>query len=133
MNNIKLQLVSFEQAKALEELGLPHLDHEGFCYKKDGTLTQPIYTGEWCNTFAPTLELVAKWLREEKDIYIEPCIIVHEYLLKVLIKEYNSYEEEFEVCRIQDKLIYYNTYEEALSAGIDKAIEILKKNDSINN
>lgn len=137
---MKLELVTFKQAKLLEELGLPHLDHEGFCYKNDGGLTQPIYTGEWCNTFAPSLELAAKWLRKEKKLSISvswmPNIKKYNCIcsdMNYTPKEhpskdaYKMYKEQFEVRKNGND--WFDDYEEALSVGIDKAIEMLAKKE----
>lgn len=119
---LTLQLVTFEQAKDLEEIGFPqNITHEGFCYKPDGSLTQPIYTGEWCNISAPPLELVSKWLRDFKKTIIEIT--------------YNAFGELWELCitDYKGKLKYrgreYNSYEEALNTGIFISINHIKNGE----
>lgn len=130
---MELQLVTFEQAKVLKELGFPqgecwysyleNIDGEGFLMDKDS------YTYS-----APTLELVAKWLREKKEIWINSeyyplghgyCCLYQRYVKepkssKVLKSNYTTIKDD-------PRFGVYPTYEEALSAGIDKAIEILKE------
>ena len=70
------------------------------------------------NTYSCSpLYLVAKWLREEKNIYVD---VIHHYTNNdyALWIGHEGEDEEF---------TGFTPYEEALSAGIDKAIEILKK------
>lgn len=66
--------------------------------------------------YAPTLELVAKWLRDEKDLWIHMCK-----------PNQDNSKWSSSVNRISDHLWKpcneYNSYEKALSAGIDKARE----------
>ena len=120
------QLVNFKQAVALKELGFPQDISQSTSYgeyDENGDfwgLDQ--YYGD-ISYAAPTLELVAKWLREEKQIYLHirrlfaTSIIKHKdcYCFYYSTKDYDetSYVSEFD------------SYEQALSAGIDKAIEIL--------
>ena len=116
MKELKLSLVSFEQAKKLKELGFPQLDR---CpqYKNNGILENG-YTdlGEGC-IFAPPLELVAKWFRDEKNIFINllkvsresktSCNVIHHEMNDNAYSEYEMFEE----------------WEDALNWGINKAIE----------
>lgn len=124
---MKLQLVTFEQAKALKELGFPQGTTNKFYYKSvDETFDYwdiQQYSTEKDFYAAPVLELVTKWLREEKDIdlWVRP------------LYSWNAKEGEhkagyhFEGDWQNETITSYPTYEEALSAGIDKAIEILKE------
>lgn len=168
---IKLDLVNFEQAKALKELGLcvysendrelyvtsnevtweqaieiPYSDgydyvthYETFPVDVIGQLLYDVrknnctYKTKFQTVYAPTLELAAKWLRNEKNCHIVPE-------LKFQFDEFGNIKH---ICYIY-KLYFYNietlsglitgsdyeytTNEEALSAGINKAIEILKNN-----
>lgn len=61
-----------------------------------------------------TLELVAKWLRDKKNLHLDMYYDTEFNIWRSSISEEN--EEEF----------VSQSYEEAFSAGIDKAIEILK-------
>lgn len=152
---MELQLVNFEQAKALKELGFPQNIYTSKVYLEK-TIPHDIIAKEcglsdWqciggklipcssdynkygvdtCN--CPTLELVAKWLRDEKSIIVtvKPFFVhsnVHSKEIEVIkyivnvegITEGNTYFVQFTSAPI-------NSYEESLSVGIDKAIEILK-------
>ena len=132
---MEVQLISFKQAVALKELGFPQDISQSTSYgeyDENGDfwgLDQ--YYGE-ISYAAPTLELVAKWLREEKNIWINIWVDSED-------NEHNKHNIIFyeQVCYGKDNKIISNkgtfvhlTYEQALSAGIDKAIEILKKNDN---
>lgn len=98
--------ITFEQAKALKELGFPYSKYI------------PTDVINW----RPTVELVSKWLREEKNIHVCPIY----YSSK-------TYKTEWYSCEVNQHQINndeeYSTYEAALIAGIDKAIEILKINE----
>lgn len=133
--NMKLQLVSKEQAIRLRDIGFPQDKHDlgyticncsdGFNVYKEGTLTENA-SSMIKKVSAPSLELVAKWLDEYKDIHIS---IVYRrankrYITYVAWNKYNRYH---------NKSLMYAKREEALSIGIDEAIKILKKNESINN
>lgn len=70
---MELQLVNVEQAKALKELGFP----TKWTYNKN--VPNTFQLGDRIHGFAyhycPALELVAKWLREEKNIHIDNNLI----------------------------------------------------------
>ena len=147
--NMKLQLVSFEQALALKELGYSQ-DDSKFCYPVITVRMQNTYEGypysfspgdiinlleESANGSyfigivsdddlinAPSLEEVAKWLRDEKNLWIEISKGGYEKSAHCFLGDY-IYEDATHIKE-------FNSYEEALSAGIDKAIKILKKNDN---
>lgn len=125
--------VTSEQAKKLKELGF---DWEcNHIYKKDFFnqwsffhCLQDAYgnhnqggKGEAITISAPTLAQAQKWLREKGKIIL--INVVPE------IKQYywNLYDESFHFRGACNE--NYNTYEEALSAGIDKALALLKQTD----
>jgi len=134
---------SFEQAKALKELGFPTILNASYsCYDEKGTLLHncPLKrvegvlfnfkTGEQTvlssteYLYAPTLSLAQKWLREEKDLFIDIYLIrdtihLYSYLIYKLIGSSSTIGE--------GQGTDYATYEDALSAGIDKCIELLKQ------
>lgn len=121
---MELQLVSFKQAKALQELGFPQ-EKKSFSQWYSPTGYPDLYDFmDSLECFAPFLELVAKWLREEKSIEILP----QPYSYNHLKERTSSYTLNM---WFDDNFVEYwetyNSYEEALSAGIDKAIEMLKK------
>lgn len=123
-----MKRVSFKVAKALKDAGYPQRVTSSFgWYNKEGNLfessvdTTVEENEDEC--VAPTLELVAKWLRETKGCYI--CPIPEFYNWKDEVFNTWSMNIHWED-NIDEYKALWNTYEEALSAGIDKAIEILK-------
>lgn len=120
---MELKLVNFEQAKTLKKLGFPQraITSIGW-YSTNGQLSNssidvPLDLLEGEST-APTLEFVTKWLREEKGLWIEISKGGYEKSAHCFLNDY-IYENETNIKE-------FDSYEEALSAGIDKAIEILK-------
>lgn len=129
--------VSFEQAKALKELGF---DWECQAYFEDyvdelnrhhrkfrfNAVANDMLHKDFCS--APTLAQAAKWLREVK------CIIVH-----VFIDDNSDEPWSYEILSTKrdedgdwvylvpqwDANFYSKEPEQALSAGIDRAIQIL--------
>ena len=147
--DLELDFVSFEQAKALEELGFPQKTYD-YLYLDGELISREEYYEMDCGgpfsvelsesecLSAPPLEFVAKWLRKEKDIILLPTPMV-----KWSESEEKYYGPHYESCytnwnspllgtlKEKDKYGNFNpiefaTYEEALSAGIDNAIETLK-------
>lgn len=125
-----LQLVTFEQAKALKELGFPQGGLRNAYYGPNGecvpiNVCSPI---DW-ELDAPTLELTAKWLREEMNFHI----MIGTYDGRLVGYSETSYMYVLYHIKpikcLKSNNVVYNTYEEALSAGIDKAIEILEKRE----
>lgn len=151
IHDMELQIVTFEQAKTLRELGFP-FSYEGKHY----SLNYPIPMKEWnyieynwdelgyieqegvlfggsyivyeynsdMAVSAPSLELVAKWLREEKNIQV----IVNRKqrpLTKVRYYDYDIFQDGVDEIEIID--VSCEKYEEALSYAIDRAIELIKQ------
>lgn len=131
---MELQLVTFEQAKVLKELRFPQgwgcethycLESEGEYGYQIGNIisANAAYKKVLDVISAPALELVAKWLREEKSIEILPQPYSYNYLEErtssyTLNMWFGDNFEEYSEA--------YDSYEEALSAGIDKALKTLK-------
>ena len=129
--------VSFEQAKALKELGFDWEVVKGYshfpgekiksCNFQEENVNK-IYS-KWCFA-APTLDQAQKWLRNVKKTYL--LIDYEKWFTKPFSLE--IYKE------VGEKIIHkcyqngFQTYEEAISAGIDKALEILKQqnNEKVN-
>lgn len=120
--------VSFKQAKKLKELGFD-LDCE-YIYYLISNNNIPIFES-YCtanynemerNWNAPTLSEAQKWLREVKGKIIIPCTMHRENIMK-----YDVYIVD-EPIDLFDHSEGFDTYEQAISAGIDKAIELLKEN-----
>lgn len=133
--------VTFEQAKALKELGFDwkcnhyyFMDWGELISYNPADIFDQLYvdfnnSSYWNNgesyTFsAPTLAQAQKWLREVKNIIVlATCSI--------------DYEQGHEWYWFVDKDIhigfpeqFYDTYEQALSAGVDKALDFLKEDNN---
>lgn len=119
-------ICTLEQSKALRRLGF-----DWHCHRLYNTFdaligeVSPFYSNEGFDNMplAPTMAQAAKWLRERYNLHI------HVYL-------YLDDCWRFEVQDVNDldKYVYepsqglwWRTYEEALSKGIDRALEILKE------
>ena len=125
--------VSFEQAKALKELGFNWHVEMYFVKYRDGRIVRVIITerdflnknvngwGRENKYSRPSLDQVAKWLREKGyHIQITPNMTWRGWRILLFIKNgspeiYDSYEG-----------YKFDTYEKALSAGIDLALKYLK-------
>ena len=116
--------VSFETAKLLKEKGF----NEG-CrahYGTDGSFSYEKYEVEasGCEMhnaiLAPTHQMVMKWLREEYNIHIEP-----RYFPTPNIYRYVIIRLPFTRENIDSHPQYFNSYEEAVEAGIKYCLENL--------
>ena len=120
--------VSLEQAKLLKENGFPQEFTNGckvFCTV--GEFKGKIVSYNDCaserdkkSIAAPSLYVVQKWLRNEHNIHL----VIH----KDRIDEWSVYGHEISPIEftVFSLLIGFDSYEEALSAGITKALESLK-------
>ena len=136
---MELQIVRFDQAKKLKDLGFPQRIYD-YLYL-DGELTSKEEYNEMdCGgpfsvelsesecLSAPSLELVAKFFRQEKNLFIFPDIYdTHSDTFIVVIRK--KFGGKFKESIFLDEYdeVTFPDYDLALSAGIDKAIEILKK------
>lgn len=115
---IKEDYVNFEQAKILKELGFPQLC-ANYSYDSEGVLYDFVdISGDYVFS-APTLYMAQKWLREEKGIFINIdlcCDFRYQVYLKTTLNEDHN---------IISEASQHSSYEEALSVGIDKALEAL--------
>lgn len=121
--------VTFKQAKTLKKLGFG-LKTYAF-YNKEGNLyssDNPDYWNDeiWHEFSAPTLAQVQKWLREELGIEINSSydMIAKNgwfYYCNDLSKD--IWKEGFNILANEK---FYSTYEQALSAGLDKVLELIK-------
>ena len=114
--------VSLEVAKLLKEVGFNWDTYSA--YNKDGMFTdknRSILTwNDFANYYsAPTLDVVQRWLRELKGIFI--CTTPE-------IKDYYA-TWNFYICNEQglfyENEVYFLTYEEAQEMGIKKALEMI--------
>ena len=131
IDHMELQRVRFDQAKELKDLGFTQETDSWSYYDIEGKCTPHLQKGghkEYCCD-APSLELVAKWFREEKKLFIFPYIYydTHSDAFTVVIRK--KFGEKFKESILLDEYddVTFPDYESALSAGIDKAIEILKQ------
>lgn len=140
--------VTYEQAVKLKELGFDwgvthyYIDDDSFVNKRlypNGDYVEMLAKGgvvmiddfvKNCNNIdgrisAPTLPQVQKWLREVKDIHIQSkiCFIKFDWYAQI-IKGLSYYP------KIICATTHFDTYEKALSAGIDKALELLKEQNN---
>lgn len=136
---MELQIVRFDQAKKLKDLGFPQRIYD-YLYL-DGELTSKeeydemdcggpfsVELSESECLSAPSLELVAKFFRQEKNLFILPDIYdTHSDTFIVVIRK--KFGGKFKESIFLDEYdeVTFPDYDLALSAGIDKAIEILKK------
>lgn len=124
--------VSFEQAQKLKELGFDwecetFWDDEGSPHEHEWVIKQLhnypyVRNDEDCTIFRPTLAQAAKWLREVKKICVEIRIypIYMSWFGKIFdLKDYPNIKFVLGIG-------LWETYEKALSASIDKALELLK-------
>lgn len=127
--------VTFEQALKLKELEFdwkcnhyydssPQILHE----ECQSYLTNYSHTNNTSFISAPTLAQVQKWLREKYKFWLEPVICftnINRYSCDIYDLK-TADEENYIDEPITDIEGTFNTPEEALSAGIDKALELIK-------
>lgn len=126
--------VTFEQAKALEELGFDGFkwDCDFWYYYNYVNHDEPIFARceqvdsydveeRW---YAPTLAHAQKWLREVKGIDVTIDHVYHQLdsgnkiMYGLHVGDQSTFKTEF--------YMNYDSYEEAFIAGIDAALKILK-------
>ena len=142
---MKLQSVSKEQAIRLRDVGFPQDKHDlgytickcsdRFNVYEEGTLTENA-SSMIKKVSAPSLELAAKWLREEHDIDISIDVGTKEERYKYG----RTYTPHILFCGVDGTLnilldfnVVCDSYEKALSMSIDRAIKMLSGNESTNN
>lgn len=136
---MELQIVRFDQAKKLKDLGFPQRIYD-YLYLDGELISKEEYDEMDCGgpfsvelsesecLSAPSLELVAKFFRQEKNLFIFPDIYdTHSDTFIVVIRK--KFGGKFKESIFLDEYdeVTFPDYDLALSAGIDKAIEILEK------
>lgn len=118
---------SFGQAVKLKELGFDWKCYDFFTEEVKLPLSEikPIPKPKnWNETedkiSAPRLDQAQKWLREEKRIHVEPYFVYDTRFDLYIKSQAHAVFKREEQC--------FDTYEQALSAGIDKALELLTNN-----
>ena len=111
------ELISFETAKLAKEKGFKKLCD--FSYDDDGILTGNCEQSY--NYVASTQSLLQKWLREKHHLII---IIAYQYEHDSTPYSYWIYKE-FQSLPINQWVNDLNTYEEALEAGLQKALSCI--------
>lgn len=77
--------------------------------------------GESVEFLCPTLYVAQKWLRETKDLHIEISYMYENYWIYDILTIPNH-----DLVGLSDRpSIHYNTYEEALEAGIQEALKLI--------
>ena len=132
---MKEEYVTYEQAVKLKELGfdgngLKNYIHQGYYKFANGYISPIKHDGDGIlvqfrkedaeKIPAPRLDQAQKWLREVKGIHVEPHF-QYGTIFKVVIQSETKY-----LYKIIEK--GYESYELALSAGIDAALELLTLN-----
>ena len=115
--------ITYDQAVKLKELGFDwkcytfyHWDN--WCGLSDSGICENHNMFEKCFS-APTLSQAQKWLREVKDIIVlATCNLDYE-------KGHEWYWFVDKDVDIEDPEHFYETYEQALSTAIDKALDLL--------
>lgn len=135
-----MDFVDFNLAKKLKEKGYPQrtfgkYDMQGACYIEDGRFYENGCITEVARAYtSPTISQVLKWLREEKSIFVEPCVLA-DADTDADGKEINEYTYwsftvtdietgdmiYFEYERIDDKR--FDSYEQAAIAGIEYCLD----------
>ena len=123
---MKEEYVTYKQAVKLKELGFDWKVDRSYTYviKESAREEWDEEECQWCTVYdcnfypKPRLDQAQKWLREVKHIYVYPEInCLKKWFAKAVDMERN------------EDLIWdgtmFDTYELALSAGIDKALELL--------
>lgn len=121
--------VSYEQAKTLKELGFDwkcytfyHLDN--WCGLSSSGMYENHNMFKMCFS-APTLAQAQKWLREKGII-----VLVGYEPYKYWLIENNGPKWKYYINSkdsIHHSMAEFNSYEQSLSEGIDKALKLMKK------
>ena len=125
---IKEQFVSFETAKLLKEAGfdVPCFNQ----YTDRGTVWHcdcpENFNKSQCVTSCPTQALAARWLREVHGIHIFSNYFFEDETWFYVIVDL---KESDEVRAIHPDIRSYQSSEEALEAGLQKAIKLIRSKD----
>lgn len=117
------ELVTLKTAKILKEKGFNE-----FCkdiINDNGKLMETVYrtSKDLPKSFysCPTQSIAQKWLRETKDLHIEISYMYGNYWIYDILTIPNH-----DLVGLSNRpIIHYNTYEEALEAGLQEALKLI--------
>ena len=129
MNEQKLQLVTFEQAKRLKQLG-----YDWECYSRywyDGELREEIHKSNWNDEekndhsyiSAPAVALALKWIRDIKNIPY--------HIITNINEDGNLLDYEFHYSWYTVYTGFYFTYEAAERDLLDELLKFLENQDKV--
>lgn len=132
MNDFELEYVSFDQAKLVRALGYPKFGSCNEYYDENGRTVDKMCDMTMLVFPKPELERVAKWLRKKQHIHIRIECDGEENYIPML--EFTNSSRDVHIENKSYKGIIgrkgFSSYDLAMSAGIDKAIEeIIELND----
>ena len=109
------QLITFETSKLAKEKGFEDITD---CTPFECVDTLKYPKGE---VFVkPTQSLLQKWLREEHDLDVNVmCLRYKRYFYKI-------FKHDVMLIQLNDVVISYPTYEEALEEGLQEALKLIK-------
>ena len=123
--------VSFDTAKLLKEVGFDVPCRDFFTIEGDGNVVitearscRYHNSFEDCFISRPTLALAARWLREKHKIHVGADMAYSK-----LVAEKWIYQIRFtdSIGNPYKSVGWFNDYEEALEAGLQEAIKLIKK------
>lgn len=117
--SISETLISFETAKLAKEKGLPSEFGWGY-YPGGGDVT--LFRGH-APIYAPTQSLLQKWLRDKYNLFINIDHKPHSQKFNMTIS--GKYDEKKRYL-VNHMFMQYNTYEEALEAGLLEGLKLIK-------
>lgn len=118
------ELVTLETAKLLKEKGFNEYCKD-IIKEDDNRIMQSVFRTnknlpKWCYS-RPTQSAAQKWLRETKNIHVEISYMYENYWLYDILTI-----PAHDLIGLSDRpIIRYNTYEEALEAGLQEALKLI--------
>lgn len=117
------ELVTLETAKLLKEKGFNEYCKNVISDK--GLMMETIFrtSKDLPKSFysCPTQSIAQKWLRETKDLHIEISYMYGNYWIYDILTIPNH-----DLVGLSNRpIIHYNTYEEALEAGLQEALKLI--------
>ena len=125
------QIISLETAKLAKEKGF-WLGNESSresmtFYRSDGIFVQSMLPNDCFEDefYAPTQSFLQKWLREEHKIYL---LVEIDQILDTVFYKYRIFQSGIILSSITagGSKMEYKTYEDALEAGLEKALKFIK-------